>query len=72
MVVHDQRNEIKSQVNALINQMLQVADLVCTAALTELKMQNKTLSKSERKVLGTNKEIQKNLLNPLKRKEFKD
>ena len=52
--------------------LLQVADLICTARLTELKMQNKTLSSSERRILGSNRDINKNLLKPLKRKEFKD
>lgn len=52
--------------------MLQVADLVCTVKLTELKMQNKTLSRSERYLLGTDRDINKNLLKPLMKKEFKD
>ena len=51
--------------------MLQIADLVCTATLTELKMNNKSLSTSERKVLGTDKEIRKILLKPLKKKLFR-
>ena len=50
----------------------QVADLVCTATLTDLKMNNKTLSRSERRVLGSDSDINKNLLKPLKKKEFKD
>lgn len=52
--------------------MLQVADLVCTAALTELKMKAHTLSRSERHVLGTDRDINKNLLKPLQKKEFKN
>lgn len=51
--------------------MLQVADLVCTARLTELKMERKTLSRSERSILGNDKNIKKNLLKPLRTKEFK-
>lgn len=51
--------------------LAQVADLVCTAKLTELKMKNKTLSRSERRVLGSDRDINKNLLKPLRRKEFK-
>lgn len=51
--------------------MLQVADLVCTATLTELKLKNKTLSKSERRILGTDRDINKMLLKPLHRKELK-
>ena len=51
--------------------LLQVADLVCTAELTRLKLEAHTLSKSERRVLGSNRDIQKQLLKPLKKKEFK-
>lgn len=50
--------------------MLQVADLICTAKLTELKMENKALSRSERKVLGADRNINKELLKPLKKKHF--
>lgn len=52
--------------------LLQVADLVCTARLIELKMKNKTLSRFERHLLGSDRDINKNLLKPLKRKEFRD
>lgn len=52
--------------------LLQVADLTCMVKLTELKMEQKTLSRSERSMLGSDKEIKKNLLKPLKLKEFKD
>lgn len=52
--------------------MLQVADLVCTAKLIELKIQHKSLSRSERAVLGTDKEIRKFLLSPLRKKGFKN
>ena len=48
----------------------QVADLVCTAKLTELKMEAKKLSRSESAILGCDRDIRKNLLKPLKRKEF--
>ena len=51
--------------------LLQVADLVCTVKLVELKMADGTLSRSERRVLGSDRDISKNLLKPLKRKEFK-
>lgn len=51
--------------------LAQVADLVCTAKLTELKMTTRTLSRSEHRVLGNDREIQKNLLKPIKKKEFK-
>lgn len=49
----------------------QIADLICTATLTGLKMENKTLSRSGRRVLGSDRDINKNLLKPLKKKEFK-
>lgn len=52
--------------------MLQVADLVCSAKLTELKLQAHTLSQSERYVLGDDKNIKRNFLKPLKKKEFKN
>ena len=52
--------------------MAQVADLVCTTKLTELKMEKKALSRSERRLLGTDRDIKRNLLKPLTRKEFKD
>ena len=51
--------------------LLQVADLICTAKLTELKMERKMLSRSERNILGSDKEIKKNLLKPLSSKEFR-
>lgn len=51
--------------------MLQVADLVCTAEFTKLKMKTHTLSRSERRVLGTDREINKRILKPLQKKEFK-
>lgn len=50
--------------------LLQVADLVCTAKLTELKLQNNTLSRSEKNVLGNNKNIKRMLLNPINKKKF--
>lgn len=52
--------------------LAQVADLVCTATLTNLKMNNKTLSRSERRILGSDRDIKKNLLKPLNKKVFKD
>ena len=50
----------------------QVADLVCNAKLTSLKMERKTLSRSERRVLGSDRDIDRNLLKPLRRKKFKE
>ena len=50
--------------------LLQVADLVCTAQLIELKMERKLLSKSERNILGSKKEIWRQFLRPLYRKKI--
>lgn len=52
--------------------MLQAADFVCTAALTKLKMDRHTLSRSERHILGDDKMINKYMFKPLKKKEFRD
>lgn len=51
--------------------MLQVADLICTAELVRLKMESKSLSRSERYMLGSDKAIDKLLFKPLRNKEFK-
>ena len=51
--------------------MLQIADLICTAKLTELKMDRKILSRSERNILGNDKEIKRLLIKPLQSKQFK-
>lgn len=50
--------------------LAQVADLVCTAALLELKMHDKTISRSERRILGTDHEIEKRILKPLRKHEM--
>ncbi len=52
--------------------MLQAADFVCTAALTELKMNRHDLSRSERHILGDDKMIYKYMLKPLKKKKFQE
>lgn len=52
--------------------LAQIADLVCTATLTELKMKAKTLSKSERNIFGEDRDIKKKIIKPLERKKFKD
>lgn len=52
--------------------LLQVADLICSAELTRLKLEAHSLSRSERLILGSDREIQRYLLKPLKKKEFKD
>ena len=49
----------------------QVADLICSAKLTELKMNAKILSRSERRVLGSDRDIHRIMLKPLERKKFR-
>lgn len=73
---------LSSVLNALLNnvefrkvmpasyRLFQVADLVCTIKLTELKMLDKTLSKSERLVFDNERTLKKNYLKPIKFKEF--
>ena len=48
----------------------QVADLICTLKLTELKMLNHLLFKSEKYFFGDERTLKKNYLKPLTRKEL--
>lgn len=50
--------------------LFQVADLVCTIKLTELKMRDKTLSKSEKLIFDNERTFKKNYLKPIKSKSF--
>ena len=50
--------------------LFQVADLVCTLKLTELKMLHHNLSNSEIKFFGDERTLKKNYLKPVKNKEF--
>ncbi|MDO4940032.1 MAG: DUF3800 domain-containing protein [Lachnospiraceae bacterium] len=50
--------------------LFQVADLICTLKLAELKMQEHTLSKSERYFFEDEKTLKKNYLKPLAKKEM--
>lgn len=50
--------------------LLQVADIVCTIELTELKAAGSQLSKSEQAFFVSGRELKKNYLKPMKRKEF--
>ena len=50
--------------------LFQVADLVCTLKLTELKMENHLLSKSEKFFFKDERTLRKNYLKPLKEKEL--
>ena len=52
--------------------LAQVADLLCTCALIELKKNQNMLSHSERRVLGSDRDIEKSLLKPLRKKRFKN
>ncbi len=51
--------------------LLQVADLVCSAELTRLKLAAHNISRSERLMFGSDRDIRRNLLKPLVNKEFK-
>lgn len=50
--------------------LFQVADLICTLKLTELKMTNHLLSKSEIYFFNDQRTLRKNYLKPLARKEL--
>lgn len=51
--------------------LFQVADLVCTLKLTELKMNKHALSKSENIFFGNDRTIKKNYLKPIADKKLK-
>ncbi len=50
--------------------LFQVADLVCTLTLTELKLDAHTLSKSELLFFGDERTLKKNYLKPLDEKRI--
>ncbi len=50
--------------------LFQVADLICTLKLTELKMENHQLSKSEAFFFNDERTLKKNYLKPLSKKEL--
>lgn len=50
--------------------LFQVADLICTLKLTELKLANHTLSKSEKTFFESERILKKNYLKPIKSKEL--
>lgn len=50
--------------------LFQVADLICTLKLTELKLENPTLSKSEKAFFEDKRTLKKNDLKPIKKKEL--
>ena len=50
--------------------LFQVADLCCTFELIRLKLENAELSNSEKRFFGNSRDLKKNYLKPLARKEF--
>ena len=50
--------------------LFQVADLVCTLKLVELKLDNHTLSRSEIKFFENDRILRKNYLKPISIKKF--
>lgn len=50
--------------------LFQVADLLCSLKLIELKLNSNTLSKSEKIFFGNMRDLKKNYLKQLKKKEF--
>ena len=50
--------------------LFQVADLLCTMCLIQLKMTNNQLSKSELTFFGNIRDLKKNYLKPLSKKEW--
>ena len=50
--------------------LFQVADLICTLKLVELKAETHTLSKSEKFFFGDERTLKKNYLKPLRNKEM--
>ena len=50
--------------------LFQAADLFCTMFLIELKLNSGILSKSEDMFFGNNRDLKKNYLKPLRKKEW--
>ena len=50
--------------------LFQVADLLCSLKLVSLKMENNIFSKSERNFFGNLRDLKKNYLKPLQKKEW--
>lgn len=50
--------------------LFQVADLLCSLALVKLKLDNNLFSKSESIFFGNTRDLQKNYLKPLRKKEW--
>ncbi|MCD8015564.1 MAG: DUF3800 domain-containing protein [Lachnospiraceae bacterium] len=50
--------------------LFQVADLFCTLELVKLKLENNTFSKSEKAFFGSARDLKKNYIKPLSKKEW--
>lgn len=50
--------------------LFQVADLFCTLELVKLKMENNTFSRSEKMFFGSIRDLKKNYIKPLSKKEW--
>ena len=50
--------------------LFQAADLLCTMELVRLKLENKLFSKSESMFFGNIRDLKKNYLKPLSKKEW--
>ncbi len=63
--------EIKDDVVPTNYKMFQVADLVCSAKVMELKANECRLSRSELRFFGSERDLRKNLIKPVNAKEKK-
>jgi len=51
--------------------LFQVADLICTLELLELKMQSREMTRSEKLLFHSKRELKKDFLKGMHKKEFK-
>lgn len=63
-------NPIFRKVKPLEYKLFQVADLFCTLELVRLKLENNMFSKSEKTFFGNMRDLKKNYLKPLGKKEW--
>lgn len=63
-------NPIFRKVMPVKYKLFQVADLLCTLELVKLKLENNILSKSEKTFFGNTRDLKKNYLKPLSKKEW--
>jgi len=50
--------------------LFQAADLLCTLELVKLKLENNMFSKSEKTFFGSIRDLEKNYIKPLSKKEW--